>query len=184
MVKKKRNYRREIIAILEKHGEISGFNELCKIGNFHRTSLQNNLDSLGSNEIIITKGYGKTIYSLPALDYELIFSKLFPNVVKLEIKYNNQEGKTKINTTKKLIKELSSQKTSIDFILSEILSLDLFGKKYTFLKVIQNKLESRLRNYQYSLSIKHRLEAFDYAVPFTSTNLKTCRKIWKKYDIS
>lgn len=184
MVKNKRNYRREILEILEKHGKVIGFNKLCELGNFHRTSLQKNLDSLSYEEIIITKGYGETVYSLPTLDYEMIFLKLFSNVKKLETKYQNQEGKTKINTTKKLVKELSFQKTSIDFILSEILSLDLFGEKYTFLKMIQDMLKSRLRYYLNFLSIKHRLEAFDYAVSSTTTNLKTCRKIWEKYNIT
>lgn len=183
MVKKRRNYRHEILEILEKHDGVRGFNKLCEIGNFHRTSLQKNLDSLiKSNEITITKGLSLTIYSLSTLDYELVFSKLFPNIVKLETKYDNQEGKTQINTIKKLIKELSIQKTSIDFILSEISELNLFGKKYTFLKMIQDKLETRLRNYQFYLSIKYRLEAFDYVVP-CATNFKTYRKIFKKYNI-
>ncbi len=64
-----RNYREEILKIIKDHGGcFKGFNRLQKIGKFHSTSLQNNLDELEhQNKIKITRsklGRGWTKFCL------------------------------------------------------------------------------------------------------------------------
>ena len=184
MVKNKRDYRHEILEILEKHEKIAGFNKLCNIGQFHRTSLQNHLDNLkNSGKILVTTWGGKTVYSIPKADYEKYFQKLFPEIIKLETKIDLQKGKTRMNTINQIIKEILKQKSSIELLLFDFWNLDIMEEKYGFLEIMKYKLESLLTSYLYSLPSNTLLNSFDSIVPVTSKNLKNCQKIWKKNDI-
>ena len=89
MVKNKRNYRREILEILEKHDGVRGFNKLREIGNFHRTSLQKNLKELEEAGEIVIRNYhsNRTIYSLPTFAFGSILEILFPKIFQFTLDY-------------------------------------------------------------------------------------------------
>jgi len=185
MVKKKRNYRHEILEILNEHGKIEGFNKLCEMGNFHRTTLHTNLDNLrGSGKIIVTTFGEKTVYSIPKSNYGIYFQKLFPEIIKLGKKIDNQTGKTKINTINKILREILVQKSSIELLLFNFNDYDIFGEQYGFLEIMKHKLESQYTGYLYELPNKVFLNTFDLIVPVTSKNLRNCRNIWNKNDFS
>jgi len=170
---------------LNEHGRIVGFNKLCEMGNFHRTTLHTHLDSLKrSGEIIVTTFGEKIVYSIPKSDYDIYFQKLFPEIIKLGKKIDSQIGKTKINTINKILKEILVQKSSIELLLFNFIDYDIFGEQYGFLEIMKHKLESQYTSYLYELPNKVYLNTFDSIVPVTSKNLKNCKKIWKQDDFS
>jgi len=187
MVKKKRNYRREILEILEKHDGVKGFNKLREIGNFHRTSLQKNLKELEKTGEIVIRNYhsNKTIYSLPTFAFYSILKILFPKIFQLKEKLHHSTEKSRKQFLKKLSKELLSSCYSIDLLLLGFWEFDIGGDRLDMVEKIKKWLENELALSFLSLSQKEQKEILFQQTPKNHGEelLKTCRKIWKKYDI-
>lgn len=185
MVKKKRNYRHEILKILNEHDRIVGFNKLCEMGNFHRTTVHTHLDNLKrSGEIIVTTFGEKTVYSIPRSDYESHFQKLFPEIIELRKKITRQKGRTRINTISRILREILVQKASIELILANFYEQDIFASQLGFLEIMKYELELRYQLYLSDLSIEISSHSRDSINSIAHKNLKTCRKIWKQNDFT
>lgn len=187
MVKNKRDYRREILKILEKHDEIRGFNKLCKLGNFHRTSLQKNLKELElSGKIIIHNNeFSKTVYFLAAYDYDSITQAIFPQIFQLKEKLPTLTEESDKKILKRLSRELFSSYFSVDLLLLGFYEFDIIGKKLDMIKKTKKWLESELLFCFYHLATKDQKEILFHKTPKNQGEelLKKFRKIWKKYDI-
>lgn len=185
MVKKKRDYDHEILEILNEYGKIKGFNRLCRIGKFHRTTLHDHLDDLKrSGAIIVTTIGDRIVYSIPKSDYDAHFQKLFPEIIELRKKITRQKGQTRINTINKILREILVQKASLELIHSNFYEQDIFASQLGFLEIMKYELELRYQFYLSKLSIEISSRSRDSINSIAHKNLKTCRKIWKQNDFT